>query len=312
MPPAKLRPNPPQWTEEHAVSPRMKNALGLVGIVCLVAATCLAGWMLAPMFEHVPLDATTGCLRHQPLAAHTVILVDETDPLSEGQARRLRAVLDRTAQSVVLHERLTILLLDPASPYEPRRIFSMCAPRNPQQERYVDGNQRLAQKRWDDAFGKPLNDAIAQLMLVPSSPQSPIVEALKGITWLEDFGPDLARRRLILFSDMLQNTEGLSHYRGRPDFVRWSATEHASRHRIQFTNVEVRIEYLQRPETLRLQTEDHRRFWADFFEAAGAHSSFADGLWPETPPSPTPSGRIVQSERIPSRLPLRRVQETRP
>jgi len=211
------------------------------------------------------------------------------------------------ASELALYERLTVLLLDPATPYEPKRIFSMCAPKHPKNERFIDGNHRLAQKRWDAAFGKPLDLAIDRLRRVPPSPRSPIVEALKGVTWMEDFGPDVAQRRLVTFSDLLQNSEGLSHYRGRPDYALWRGTEHAARHRLAMAGVSVVIHYLERPETLRLQTETHRRFWSDFFREAGAKCVFADGFVIEPPePSPKTQHQIVRRERGVSPMPVPR------
>src|SRR5262249_29212965 len=106
---------------------RTKSFLGVAGIIVLLAGASVAAWALAPLFERVPLDEETQCPKSKLLTSHTVVLVDETDALSDTQARRLRALLDKTASGLELYGRLTVLLLDPSNPYEPKRIFSMCA-----------------------------------------------------------------------------------------------------------------------------------------------------------------------------------------
>ncbi len=166
-----------------------------------------------------------------------------------------------------------------------RKGFSQCArPRTPANERALDGNQRLAQKRWNAAFGKPLDAAIARLKTVPSSPRSPIIEAIKALSWRPDFGSEIPRRRLVIFSDLLQNSPGLSQYQRRYDYVKWRKTEHARENAFDFRGVEVVIYYLQRPQTLRIQTDAHRDFWFRFLTESGAKVVFADG-WKPTAPS---------------------------
>ncbi len=112
------------------MTPKIKNVIGIVGIAGLFSIAAVTAWALAPLFEQVPLDQETQCPKYKPLVSHTVVLVDETDPLSDMQARTLRLMLNGEANHLALYDQMTVLLLDPKQ-YEPQGIFSMCAPKNP-------------------------------------------------------------------------------------------------------------------------------------------------------------------------------------
>ncbi len=262
-----------------------KNLLGVVGIAVLVAAAgSVAVWQ--QLGSRAPVLDGELCRRGEPLAAHTLILVDQTDPLTIEQRRRLRHVIDSEARRLAEHEKLSVLALSAASPYEPEILFARCAPKNVRDVNELTGNPGFARAKWNRDFGAPLDSALDRLMRVPNAPVSPIVEAVKGLTWRHDFGSDLKRRRLVVFSDMLQNTDGWSQY-GRGglgvDFDKFSASAFAAQKSPELRGATVRIAYLERPETLHLQGRSHKDFWLRFFRAAGAEAAF----WSEEPPAAT-------------------------
>ena len=81
------------------------------------------------------------------------------------------------------------------------------------------------------------------------------------------------KRRLIVVSDMLQNTPEYSHYQNGADFSAWRNSAHG-REFPQFSllGVEVEILYLKRTDDFAraAQNRGHVRFWEDYFVELGA------------------------------------------
>jgi hypothetical protein len=279
-----------------------RAVLNVTGGVLIAASVAGLGYGFAWYLEHtqpVPLDEATLCPTDRPLAEHTVILVDQTDSLSPAQRQRLRALIDAEAARLAIYGKLTVLALDPDSPYEPQRLFSLCAPQSGRDVNGVTGNPSMAQRRWRERFGGPLNAALDRLLTVPAADISPIVEAVKGVTWLHDFRAEVPNRRLVIFSDMLQNTAAWSHYRDGVQYARFARTPFALEQHAALSGVVVVIDYLERPSTLHLQTAAHRRFWIEFFEDTGAVAE----IGPDVPGRPEPPAVTITSGTVAELLP---------
>ena len=112
---------------------------------------------------------------------------------------------------------------------------------------------------------------------MPTAPRSPIIEAVDGAVDAPDFGSTVKARRLVIVSDMAQNSPELSEYRGEgsglevPDAVRGELAR-------DLHGVAVRIHYVRRPELASIQTAAQRDFWRDWFTSQGAGVKLGWGL----------------------------------
>lgn len=210
------------------------------------------------------------CRTDQALAAHRVIVVDTSDSLSTEERKLVRRVIDREALAAGAYEKVSVLAVESDDPYQPKRLFSACAPKKASDATGMSENPHLYGAVWKRRFGAPLDAAIETELSGVSQNRSPLIQSIWGISRLYDFGPDVGRRRLVITSDMLQNSSEFSQYGNTPNYQAYAQTHFGRLHLPNLRGVEVVIYYLARPTTLPLQTGAHVKFWKGFFNAAGA------------------------------------------
>jgi hypothetical protein len=242
----------------------------------LIAALLLGGGGTAYYFgagpgaqKMIALDEAL-CRTDQPLSAHRAILVDTTDVLSGDERNRVREVLNREEADARPYEKVSVFSVEAATPYAPKRLFAGCAPKKAADASPITENPAMYASVWKRKFAKPLDNAMATEMGAGPQAHSPIIESLWAISRMYDFDSGVAHRRIVIASDMLQNSADFSQYRGATGFAAYAHTEFGRLHMPNLAGVDVEIVYFVRPETIRLQTQKHLRFWTEFFRAAGA------------------------------------------
>lgn len=242
-------------------------ALGLVALGGLGAASLL--------LRTPPIAPDTLCRTDVATAAHTIILVDATDRLEPRHRRKLRAVLAQERARLQQYDRLTVVRLNVRRPQEPARLFSRCLPRPPELANPLFENTRQVGERWETDFAAALEAALRSAQSGGTARASPIVASLRAVAADPDFGPEVARRRLILISDLLEHDpRGYSHYVSQPEYSGWAAVSPTGPP--DLSGVEVRLVPLDRPEHAARQAEAMRLFWPAFFDASGVRSLQVD------------------------------------
>lgn len=254
----------------RARRPNRGNALGAALIALTMAA--LAGLVAAGLLlRPPPTDETTLCRRDLPIAAHTLILVDATDRLESRHRRLLAAVARQEQARLARYDRLTLMRLDARRPQEPRVLFSKCLPLPPERANPLFHNPRQTQQAWDASFEDALESALRSAQSGGPNRASPILAGLRAVAADPEFSASIARRRLVLVSDLLEhNPEGFSLYAAGADFDRWRAqspTEPAD-----LSAIDLRVVPIDRPDVASRQTEARDKFWRPYFDAAGAQS----------------------------------------
>ncbi len=74
-----------------------------------------------------------------------------------------------------------------------------------------------------------------------------------------------AAKKLVIVSDMLQHTDGVSLYRGVPDFDKFRKTEYYRRVRTDLGGVQCEILYVGRETKRGIQGAAHIKFWQLYF-----------------------------------------------
>ncbi|MES1200417.1 MAG: hypothetical protein ABUS57_03100 [Pseudomonadota bacterium] len=247
---------------------RGRNILGIALIGAVMAV--LVGFAYAAlMLKTPPVDADTLCRTDQPIAAHTFILVDSTDKLEPRHRRKLRAVAEQERARLSQYDRLTLARLNPRRPQEPTILFSKCLPRAPEDANPLFENPRLARERWDADFQSALDDALKSAQHGGAGDASPIIAGLRAVAADPNFGSEVAKRRLVLVSDMLEHDpHGFSLYVEGADYAQWRAIP--GNGAPDFDNVDVRIAPLDRPDHAARQTAAIENFWRGYFDETGA------------------------------------------
>ncbi|GAM97651.1 hypothetical protein U91I_01278 [alpha proteobacterium U9-1i] len=247
-----------------------QNALGLLLIIAVLIV--LGGFAYAGLLLRAPpVDAETLCRTDGEIGAHTIVLVDSTDRLEPRHRRKLAAVLDQERARLGQYERFTLMRLNARRPQEPVILFSKCLPRPPALANPLFENPRRAQEQWDADFADALARALRSAQSGGAQRASPILAGLRAVAADPTFGREIARRRLVLVSDLLEyEPGGFSLYVEGADYTAWAAQ--APMGPADFSAIDVRIAPLDRPDHAERQAAALQQFWPAYFGAAGAQA----------------------------------------
>ncbi len=252
----------------------------------LVTALLAALAILSACDQNLRLDENL-CAIGRPPAGSTILLLDTSDPLSPQHQQQLsRLLLEMNPDSEDVQrdadfflapgEELVVYeLIEDLRQLEPS--LRLCNPGvNPnawEWWRDLTQGRAIAQRRW-----QLFDDRIRELFAVGESsvPQqsSPLIEALGVIVPSHvPSGRSQARPvnpiHLILFSDLLQHSESLSHYGTYPAAEQLLTTSSLRHLGTNLGGVEVSIFRLGRSRDARWQTEDHYYWWTKLVQEFG-------------------------------------------
>lgn len=252
----------------------------VVGILAVLAFVGLGYWIYQEKSSVVQYDATTYCPIEGPFAT-TVLLIDLTDEVSFIQEQKITNFIKSLATAggedvVPQHDMLSVYLLSEADVNTiPKPVIQVCNPGDGQGLNEFTGNPRLANKRFTERFLKPVDAAIGGIVSTQSANISPIIEAIRGISLTAfDAEPQAGHEhRLIVISDMLQNSPSLSHYKNG---------QHQTQEQLKSFNADlnsvsrVDIKVLDRSGSERLQGKDLVEFWRAYFRVSGTSLTSAE------------------------------------
>ena len=182
-------------------------------IVLVVAAV---GGLMAVYFsvksKQLALDEITLCPPDPE--SLTVLLVDVTDPMNLPQRQDFMNQLDRLRDSIPRYGKLSVVKVDAMSSRLLKPVIERCNPGTAADLDDLTGNPKALQEKWEKGFKAPLDEAFATLANASGADRSPILESVQSIA-LTEFQKTHAqgkKRRLVIASDLLQNTDRMSFY----------------------------------------------------------------------------------------------------
>ena len=201
----------------------------------------------------------------------TVLLVDVTDPMTLPQKQDFRNQLDRLTSEIPRYGKLVITKVDPVSEKLLVPIVTRCNPGTGRDTSDLDGNPKKLEKLHREQFVAPIQDAYEQILSASEASRSPILESIQSIN-LTEFGSDQGsgvRKRLVIASDLLQNTNELSFYKQLPASESLVRTQAFSRVRTDLRGVEVDLWMLQREDSSESQPRALPDLWTEIIDAQG-------------------------------------------
>jgi len=208
-----------------------------------------------------------------------VLLIDTTDPLTPVAQERLKELLQGLGDSENKHHlqpghELIVYYL-PAQLADLRKPkLRVCNPGNPEDRTVADNLTSgvvEARRRWR-AFQLRLRSALPRRDQQTESAQSPLLESLAVVAARHIPSLGVGQRkptRLFLFSDMLQNSGRLSHYKSLPNMAQFKSMVGHSEMDSDLTGVEVHLFYVRRAGLEHLQTPKHYYWWTNAIESFG-------------------------------------------
>lgn len=178
----------------------------------------------------------------------TVLLVDVTDPMNVPQRQDFQNQLAELRNSIPRYGQLIVAKVDATSQNLIRPVIVRCNPGTAQDVDEATGNPRAVQKLYDEQFVAPLDQAFVGLAQASGSKESPIFESVQSLALTHLLTPNAktTRRKIVLASDLLQNTDAVSFYGGLPNpdqFLNSNAFRHV---RTNLTDVQVELWMLER------------------------------------------------------------------
>ena len=239
--------------------------IGLVAglVIAMVVAVVLASR------AHRDLDAETLCPTDP--ASDTVLLVDVTDPMNVAQRQDFLNQLERLKNTIPRYGRLTVVKVDSTADRLLQPVIVRCNPGIAADVSAVSGNPKAVQAQHDTGFSQALDRAFESLVRASGAETSPILESVQSValTQFQAHGNERRPRRLIIASDLLQNTREASFYRSLPDADQFLASPAFRTARTDLGGVEVELWMLQRPDSGETQPRALPDLWTRIIEAQG-------------------------------------------
>jgi hypothetical protein len=254
---------------------------GVIAAGCILLLTVAWSWSTSE--ETVPISHrdANACLKGEPIAATTAVLVDVTDPLTTEHQTQVDALLPALKRQTPTNGKVILAGLTPTAGPEPlTTLFSGCNP-GTKSGSFLDRPAAApADRWWVKRFSEPLDAAFSKLPELPNSPNgSPILQAITALSTRADFDSQVPNRTLVIVTDGLQLTPGTySHFKSTnlwKDFERSGLPQQTQ---ADLKDVSVKFVYLLRPEFANRQTQAHRDFWLKWFKDHGARSVTFRGI----------------------------------
>ncbi|MCX7359160.1 MAG: hypothetical protein NT015_13580 [Alphaproteobacteria bacterium] len=181
------------------------------GVLFSVLALTATVWLMRP----ADLDAATLCPTNRPLAGHTVVIVDRTDRWTTAMGAALTQLVENAQRDTDKYEKFSIVSLDANQSVHP--LFSICNPGEPTFWSDLYRGRRYTTRDFEERFVGAADRVVEEVREPSEARTSPIVEYVHRWLGSDDFNANVAHRRLILVSDMRQNSDLYSIYSGAED-----------------------------------------------------------------------------------------------
>lgn len=215
------------------------------------------------------LIAETGCKSDRQDPAHTIVLIDQSDPFSENDIEWVFELINDEAHSLPKYGRLTVLTPNAANPYAPNRVFSKCTPGSGTNANPITQNPKMIEAKWEETFHDPLLADVRIAMLDTRQDNSPLSEAVFAISDRADFQPDAEERRLVVVSDLMQHSSDFSFYKTGADYDAFLQSKLAEAFpRLEGVKVVSRVVPRQMYD---LPMGEVKAFWRAYFAETGAN-----------------------------------------
>jgi hypothetical protein len=255
-----------------------------VGAFIAVSALVIAGASLAKLrVERAGRDDETLCAKKTPDTI-TAILFDSSDRLSALQQIKIKQILEETLNTLPKGARLDVYMATAEAGQLVRPLFSKCNPSALEGSAGLSENpQRMLALR-NDAFDQPLHAALQKALQANVRKTSPILETIAAAS-VQSFGVarsadkgKMNRHSLIIVSDFLQNSAVLTHYKAYPTIEQFSSQEGWISTKPSIGNVNIKLIYINRANSIRFQGAAHREWWCSYFNARGANKCIIEQL----------------------------------
>jgi hypothetical protein len=255
-------------TERQAQAKKYR-AMAIVAVI-VVAALGAGAWFVKARHDRLSLDDH---LCPPNPTSYFAVLVDVTDPMTLPQRQDLRNKLEELKGDVPKGGKIAIFKVQAANEQLLSPMLEVCNPGDASDVSEMNGDPKAAQKTWSEKYEAPLNRVFQQVVVASGSDQSPILQSIQSIalTELNDRKQKDKPKRLIVISDLLQNTSGLSFYGHIPSGDEVLKSREFATARTDLRGIDVQLWMLQRPDFSTSQPRSLADLWDQLISAEGGN-----------------------------------------
>ncbi len=235
-------------------------ALVLVAIVALV--------LLKP--EPIVRDPVTLCRAEGPYSI-TALLLDRTDSFSAQTRDDLKIQIKNLLDTVKENHEISLFTVESTHEKGLEPIIKVCNPGDPENVDPLIQSQAIVRRNWQHKFRQPLEEVLQNLLDEKEAPSSPIMESVQSVslTHFQDTERRSVPRRLIIISDLLQNSDACSFYREPPDFNRFQHTHESLGLNPDLRGVDIELWLIQRRQRQQRDGGPLLKFFQSWFSQHG-------------------------------------------
>ena len=199
----------------------------------------------------------------------TAILLDLTEPLNNTQQERMKTNIKNEITSSSTDTMISLGVVSD-NPGRWGSLFAKCKPATGEQANALYENPTQIRERYQREFLTPINTEVSVTLAGQVQTQSPIMEALQSlIADTPNFTTARGQRKLVIVSDMLQNSDIISFYRNE-NWKHFSGSDGESRLATNLHNVSVEIMRIPRSGDEVPPRELVDDFWTRYFDLQGS------------------------------------------
>lgn len=219
------------------------------------------------------LDETT--LRPDKPSSITVLLVDVTDPMNLAQRQDFQNQLVRLRNSIPRYGQFSVVRVDATGSDLLKPVIVRCNPGTSADTDQFRGNPAKLQRQWTEGFERPLDEAFRSVESASGADQSPIMESIQSaaLTELQKPGQEELPKRLIVASDLLQNTSAITFYGSLPDGDALVRSDAFRRVRTDLRGVTIELWQLERDDAGTTQPRALSELWERAIQDQGGNVS---------------------------------------
>lgn len=204
------------------------------------------GWMyLRATAQNTPVD-TELCPESGP-GEQTIVLIDATDAIASITQTEILNKITDLASATPKGGRFELRVLEPDAT-RTTTLFNRCNPGDGSDLDELTGNPELAQKKWASQFGAPLAEAMRRSVNGQGADTSPIMAGIQQIAVdrLSSAHSRSISSKVIVVSDMLENSDAFSIYEAGPDFDAFRRSPGFKRYHTDLAGAGIAIWFLDR------------------------------------------------------------------
>lgn len=211
-------------------------------------------------------DKNDNCRVDGLVSKESVLLVDTTDAVNPTQYQAIKNKLESMLENAVVDERISVYTIT-EDPEKNSPILVTCNPGDGADKSEWTSNKRRLKDNWEKKFKTRLEEAVGEILEADLTKQSPILDAIKSVGVYSFAASKAESKQLVIVSDLLHHTAGLSHYRTpKIAFSKAEDSPYLASVLSNLNGAEIEVLYLTRPKDHARQGRTHLLFWEKYFE----------------------------------------------